>query len=239
MRQWKCDLHIHSVLSPCGSLEMSPTAVIKRACEEKLDVIAITDHNTMANSSVFHRVAEKAGIFCFWGVEIQTMEEIHVIGLFDDEEKAMSFDRELYEALPPIPNDPDYFGDQVVVDDEENIVRCEEKALLNSVMWDLDQTLQSIDDHGGFGFPAHVNATTYSLISQLGFIPPNPLIKALGITAKCNDDEFLAAFPMAARYPLIRNSDAHYLKDIGSGFTVIDMEEPSIAELKRIYAANK
>ncbi len=232
MKSWKCDLHIHSVLSPCGSLEMSPSSVIRRALEEKLDCIAITDHNTLANSAVFHRAASAAGIACFFGVEIQTMEEIHVVGLFDDEEKAMQFDRELYEALPPIPNDPEYFGDQVVVDDDENIVRCEEKALLNSVMWDLDTTLEMINQYGGFGFPAHVNAATYSLISQLGFFPANPLIIALGITANCDVEKFLADYPAAASYSLIRNSDAHYLKDIGSGYTILEMESPTIEDLK-------
>ncbi len=234
MRSWKCDLHIHSVLSPCASLEMSPRAVIQRALEEKLDIIAITDHNTMSNSAVFHRAAADAGIVCLFGVEIQTMEEIHVVGLFDDEEKAMQFDRELYQALPPIPNDPEYFGDQVVIDIDENIVRCEEKALLNSVEWDMDTTLQMIDQYGGYGFPAHVNAATYSLISQLGFIPTNPLITALGITANCDEEAFLSNYPAARDYPRLRNSDAHYLRDIDSGFTILEMDAPTIAEIKRV-----
>ena len=43
---FKADLHIHTVLSPCGDLEMSPTAIVDRALSRGLDMIAISDHNT-------------------------------------------------------------------------------------------------------------------------------------------------------------------------------------------------
>jgi len=229
LQYYKADLHIHSVLSPCGGLEMSPQSVMKKACEMGIDIIAITDHNSMANSCVYQRVAAKFGIHYIYGVEIQTTEEIHVIALFDDWEVAREFNKELYKSLLPIENDPDYLGDQVVIDDDENIIRSIKRALLNSSLWTFETTFKKIHNSGGFGFPAHVDAYTNSVISQLGFIPPGVNISALGITAKCNENELFGQYPFLKDYTLIRNSDAHYLEDIGSGFTKFYLEEPSLS----------
>jgi 3',5'-nucleoside bisphosphate phosphatase len=232
MRWYKADLHIHSVLSPCGGLEMSPLCVIKKAKELGLDIIAITDHNTMANCSAYHRVAEKEDVNFLNGVEIQTAEEIHLIALFDEFANAMSFDRELYDSLLNIPNDPEYFGDQVVVDADENIIRCEDKALLNSSLWSLDEVLIKVEEHNGFCFPAHVDATTFSIIGQLGFIPDSLPIAAVGITAKGKRDVILENYPFLQKFALIRSSDAHYLADIGSGYAMFLLESPTVKEIR-------
>jgi PHP family Zn ribbon phosphoesterase len=231
--QWfKADLHIHSVLSPCGGLEMSPLAVMERAKQLGIDIIAVTDHNSLANSCAYAEVALKMGIHYLFGVEIQTAEEIHLIALFQDATDAMALDAELYESLLPLPNDPDYFGDQVVVDADENILRFEERALLNSSTWSLEETLVKIREHQGFCFPAHVDAFTFSIIGQLGFIPDDLHLDAIGITARCDKDELLEKFPFLAPYPLVRSSDAHYLQDIGSGFAYFWLAEPNLAEIR-------
>jgi 3',5'-nucleoside bisphosphate phosphatase len=220
VRWYKADLHIHSVLSPCGGLEMSPAALMKRAKEMELDIIAITDHNTMANCPAYHRVADRDDMHFISGVEIQTAEEIHLIALFDDTEDIQGFDKELYSSLLNIPNDPEYFGDQVVIDADENIVRCEDKALLNSSMWSLDEALEAIHRYNGFVYPAHVDAVTFSIIGQLGFIPDGLAVDAIGITAKADRQKVLENYPYLEKYALIRSSDAHYLTDVGSGYAM-------------------
>ncbi len=35
------------------------------------------------------------------------------------------------------------------------------------------------------------------------------------------------------KYPVIRNSDAHYLNEIGESFTFFEIEKPSLAEVKK------
>jgi len=225
-------LHIHSVLSPCGGLEMSPVALVKRAKEMGLDIIAITDHNTMANCSSYHRVAEREDVNFINGVEIQTAEEIHLIALFDESEDALNFDHELYDSLLNIPNDPEYFGDQVVIDADENIIRCEERALLNSSKWTLDEALKRVRKYNGFCYAAHVDAKTYSIIGQLGFIPDDLKLDAVGITAKSNREEILELYPYLKKYALIKSSDAHYLADIGSGYTMFWLEIPTLSEIR-------
>ena len=56
MKAFRADLHIHTVLSPCGSLEMSPEQIIKSAIEKGLDIIGIADHNSTRQSRIIKRV---------------------------------------------------------------------------------------------------------------------------------------------------------------------------------------
>jgi hypothetical protein len=211
---------------------MSPRSVMRVAKEKGLSLIAITDHNSMANCSEYAKVAAEFGLDFLYGVEVQTSEEIHVVALFDDSQQALRFDEDLYSSLLPVDNDPDFFGDQVVVDSEENIVRFEKRALINSSIWNFDETIKRINQAGGFAFPAHVDAITYSAIAQLGFIPVNMDIVAVGITAKAEPHVVRYNFSQLMNYSLIQNSDAHYLKDIGSGYTDFYLEKPTVAELK-------
>ena len=195
MRWFKADLHIHSVLSPCGSLQMSPENVTRKAKEQKLDIIAITDHNSMANCKVYEEFAEKNGIKFIFGVEVQSVEEIHILSFFDDWEQARKFDNLLYDSLLPIKNNPNFFGDQVVIDGQGNIVRFEEKALINSSGWTFDEVVEKVHAWGGFAVPAHIDAASFSILAQLGFIPTNTLISALEITKKCSKEKLLTEHP--------------------------------------------
>jgi len=232
VRWYKAALHIHSALSPCADLEMAPAAIVNRAVELGLDLIALTDHNSLDNTAVTRRLAEKAGFVCLPGAEVQTMEEIHVVCLFPDDDTAAAFHRVLYAALPDMKNDPDYFGDQPVVDEQGNILRFEEKALINSVEWSLEDTAAQVQAHGGFCFPAHVDRATYSVLAQLGFIPDVPHFDALGISSFCNTDELLRQHHSLGAYTLLRNSDAHFLVDIGRGYSMLYIQHPSPAELR-------
>lgn len=231
MRWYKADLHVHSVLSPCGGLEMAPREVMKTARDKGLDIIAITDHNSCANLEVYAAFARKFGLHYINGIEIQSAEEIHLIALFQNGEQACSFGAELYDSLLPIKNDPEYFGDQVIIDENNNIKGFVEKALINSSKWYLDEVVQKIKNYNGFYFPAHVDVESYSILGQLGFIPPHSNIGALGITAKCDVKAFLQAHPELQKYALIRNSDAHYLRDVASGYSQFYLQKPTLAEI--------
>ena len=233
IKKFKADLHIHSVLSPCGDLEMSPKAVIAKAVEEKLDIIAITDHNSFDNNLAYFKIAAQNNIKLIWGVEIQTNEEIHIIALFDDYDKSMILNKKIHESLLPLKNDPEYFGDQVIIDEHENIIGFEETALINSVTWSLDETLAIVRELDGFCFPSHVDAVSYSIISQLGFIPEESRFSAVGLTAKVKINSLLEKYPYLNNFSMVRNSDAHYLKDIGSGFTNFYISEPTVSEIEK------
>ena len=231
MRWFKADLHIHSVLSPCGGLEMSPQAVMEQAQQNHIEIIAITDHNSLANCLEYEKIAKEFGIKLIYGVEVQTAEEVHAIVLFDKWLEAKEFGDNLYNSLLPIENDPDFFGDQVVINAAEEIVRLEERALINSSMWTFEEMLDMVDAYNGFVFPAHIDATAYSVIAQLGFIPEHKSIIAVGLTAKCDIDKLLAVYGYLEKYTFIRNSDAHYLAQIGSAYTEFYLEEATVAEI--------
>jgi PHP family Zn ribbon phosphoesterase len=233
MRWYKADLHIHSVLSPCGSLEMAPKAMMQKVSEAGIDIIAITDHNSMSNCLAYQQVAKEFDITCVYGVEVQSAEEIHAIVLFDDWQKASSFASELYDSLLPIDNDPDYFGDQVVINSAEEIVRFEERALINSSIWSFDQVIEQVQIYDGFIFPAHVDAVSYSIIGQLGFVPAQKEIFALGLTANCNLESFLEENEYLKDYCFIQNSDSHYLNQIGSVYTEFYLESPTVSEIEK------
>ncbi len=236
LKKYKIDLHNHTVLSPCGGLEMSPSALIARAKELGLDIIAITDHNTCKNCRAYLEYGKKYDITVIPGIEIQTMEEIHVVALFPDLETAEKFDEQVYDALLPIENNPDYFGDQVIVDKDENIVGIEDRALINSVVWDFETTVNKVKEWNSICFPAHIDAQTNSVISQLGFLPSGLAIDGVGITARCNISDFLQANSYLKDITIIRNSDAHYLNDMGSGSCFARLEGKSFSELKLAFA---
>jgi hypothetical protein len=233
MRWYNADLHIHSVLSPCGDLEMSPENVIRVLKEKNIDIFAITDHNRMLNFQAFYSKALENDLVCLPGVEIQTQEEIHLVALFDDISRARLFEEELYNSLLGIKNDPEYFGDQIIINEMEEILGFEEKALINSSMWSLDETVQKVLDYEGFCFPAHEDAMSFSIIAQLGFIPDYLDFPAIGISSKCNAENLFTKYPDLKKYTLIRCSDAHYVQDIASGFTRFFIESPTVQEITK------
>ncbi|MFC1887753.1 PHP domain-containing protein [Candidatus Cloacimonadota bacterium] len=239
MHWFKADLHIHSVLSPCGGLEMGPLAVMSAAREKNLDIIAITDHNSTGNLTAYSKVAEDLKITFIPGIEVQSVEEIHIIALFHNLNDAHLFSHELYKTLLPVENDPEFFGDQVLVDAEENITGYEPRALINSSSWTFEEVMENVLQFNGFAFPAHIDAESYSVIGQLGFLPRLKEIVALGITAGCDVESLLGKFPYIKKYTLLRNSDAHYIKDIGSGYTDFFLNEPSLEEIILACSCNQ
>ena len=137
MTPFKADLHIHTVLSPCGDLEMSPSAIVHRALARGLDMIAISDHNTTRQVKVTQKIGRDNGLFVLGGVEVTSQEEAHCLSYFETDEQLDEFQEFLDAHLPPIPNDEDRFGYQLIVDENDEIVGEEEHHLLNAIDVDI------------------------------------------------------------------------------------------------------
>lgn len=225
-----CDLHIHSTLSPCGSLEMSPINIIAKAKEVGLHVISITDHNMVENCLYANEIGKKLGITVLFGMELQTLEEIHLLAFFDTYNLALAFQEKIYSLLPDIQNDADYFGDQVVVNEDNEIVRFEDRLLLNSAQISITDATAWIKNHGGVAIPSHVDSPTFSIISQLGYIPDDLPFDALEVRNKEKATELLPLI-MKKDIPFVSFSDAHYLVDIGKRRIELDLEEPNCTEI--------
>jgi PHP family Zn ribbon phosphoesterase len=225
------DLHIHSTLSPCSSLEMSPAAIIRRARELNLDAIAVTDHNSMANCCYTAEIGKKNNVRVFFGMEAQTREDVHILCLFQNRNQAEQFNDRIYALLPDVKNNPDFFGDQVVVDEQDNIIRHEEKLLLNALDASIPELIELVQRHQGFVIPAHVESAPFGLLVNLGLIPGELDGSLLEISCATSRETVLKTYPDLARFPLLSNSDAHFLKDIGRAYTVFDAAAISLPAL--------
>ena len=210
---------------------MSPNSIMQRLKQFGIQWLAITDHNSMANCPAYQKVAEKEGLFFTWGVEIQSVEEIHLLAYFDDSSSAEKFNAELYESLFPLDNDPDFFGDQVIIDENENILRVEPRALINSSEWNLNTVVEKVQAYNGLVVPAHIDSSVNSILSQLGFIPEVPQFQLFGISACLDVKSWVQDNPYFKDKVFLRASDAHYLNDIGKGYSIITVEKPAVQEL--------
>jgi len=232
MNKYRADLHIHTVLSPCGSLEMSPVKIIEKAREKGLDIIGITDHNSTRHCKLISKLGKTAGIFVLMGAEVTTREEVHCLSFFENDDQLSEFQTYLELHLPPIPNNTEKFGYQVVVDADEHILDEIEFLLISALDQSIDQVEQKVHSLGGIFIPAHIDRPSYSITSQLGFIPEDLLIDGVEISANCKAEAITLFTGKRKNVAILRNSDAHYEDQIGKVFTIFEMEHRSFAEIR-------
>lgn len=219
MSRIRVDLHIHTLLSPCAEAEMTPRNILERAISHKLDAIAITDHNSTGNVRSVVEAAKGSNLLVIPGVEVQTREEVHVLGLFEDVTDAESFGAELRAYLPDVKNRKDYFGSQILVDPNGGKIGEEERMLLNSTRLGVEDAFALIAEFRGLGICAHVDRTSYSIVGQLGFIPPDLSVAAVEVSHRISIREAIKEYAFLSDYPVISSSDAHRLSEIGKGYT--------------------
>lgn len=235
MQEYRADLHIHSCLSPCASLHLSPRNIVNRARQAGLDIIAITDHNSAQNVYPIMRLGEQFGLRVIPGIEVQSREEIHLLTLFPDWATIVPWEEEVRRNLPEMPNDPEVFGEQPIVDEEGNILRFEDRLLLNSIRLSMNEVQRKVSGRGGLTIPAHFDKASFSLISQLGFIPPDGKWEALEISRAFPSTIGRDGSNIPSSIPLIASSDAHELEDIGRGQTVFLLAAPSLLEIRLAF----
>ncbi len=221
MKPVRADLHIHTLLSPCGSLEMTPREIIARAGRAGLDMIAISDHNSTLHCGLTEALGRKAGITVLHAAEVTSSEEVHSLVILPDEEATVRFQEWMENRSSNMPHDPDLFGDQVVIDADENIVMEVRHFLPAALNASLDEVERAAHEHGGLFIPAHIDRPSMSLLSQLGFIPDDLQIDAVE----------LVGADRGLPYPVIRNSDAHMPQHIGRRSTRYMLDRPSFSEL--------
>ena len=223
----KADLHIHTCLSPCGDLDMSPRKIVQTAMEKGLDMIAITDHNSTRNVRTCVEIGKKSGLFVIPGCEVNTQEEVHCLCYFPDLEAMEEFQQYIDERMLDIKNDVELFGYQVAVDDNDVIVYEEERSLYTGIQDDIESVQQKVHSLGGIFVPAHIDRLKNGIYGQLGFIPFDLQYDALEISKRTVTEDFLKEHPEIASKKILRNSDAHFLNHIASVHTVFEMEEPN------------
>lgn len=222
------DLHIHSCLSPCGDSDMTPNNIVNMALLAGFDIIALTDHNSSANCPALLQVAEGTGLTVVPGMELCTAEEAHVVCIFPSLEAAMSFSAAVAPTLPPVNNRPDIFGEQLLMDADDEIVGRQSILLTTASSISVEEVLPLARSFGGTAFPAHIDRDSYSVTAALGDIPPVGF-QAVEITARGDVPALVARYPEAAGKPLLLNSDAHYLHQLGDPAAWLDLPDKSAA----------
>ena len=228
----RADLHIHTVLSPCGDIEMSPVAIIKKVKEKSLDIIGITDHNSTLMAPVIREIGEREGVYVLCGAEITTREEVHVLAFVDGSNALSLLQEYICKYLIKVPNNVDVFGYQLVVNEQEDIIYQEENLLIGAIEQNLDEVEEFVHSLGGIFIPAHIDKNSNSLLSQLGFLPPGLNADALELSARCVPEAFLNDNSYLIRNNFICSSDAHYIEDIGKCCTLLDVDTISFGAIK-------
>ncbi|SCL84075.1 PHP domain-containing protein [Sporanaerobacter sp. PP17-6a] len=235
--KYSFDMHIHSSLSPCASDDMTPNNIVNMAYIKKLNIISITDHNSMINVSSAEKIAYKRGILLIPGMEVNTKEEVHILCYFRNIEEGLEFGKLIYDSIPDIKNAEKFFGQQLALDEEDSVIYREEKLLTSASSYSIDEIDKLVKKYNGIIVPAHIDRKSYSILSVLGFIPKNLDISTVEISSECNE-EMIEKMNIKGIYNIITNSDAHDLWQINEAENFMELSSLNLNEVFR-YLRNE
>ncbi|MDM8552064.1 PHP-associated domain-containing protein [Desulfobacterales bacterium HSG2] len=230
MKHYKADMHIHTCLSPCADWGMSPKGIVERCCEKGLDIIAVCDHNSMDNLYAVMQVGEKWGLKVLPGMEICSKEEVHILGLFSEPEQARAMQKYVYAHLPG-ENKPDFFGYQVIADENDEVMGENPRLLIGATTLGIREIVEKTHALKGLSIASHVDRPAFGLISQLGFIPPDLPLDGVEVSYRISPRKAQKVIPGIKKLPCVTSSDAHYLDDIGRAWTEFIIAAPDFEEI--------
>jgi len=232
LRKVKADLHIHTCLSPCGDLEMSPQNIVSQAKTKNIDLLGICDHNSAENVSALRKAAKKFKIQVLPGIEVTTQEEVHILALFNKISSVAKLQEIIYQNLPGENNDKT-FGMQVAVNEIGEVLHFNRHLLIGATTIPLEEIIKLIHSLDGLAIASHIDREAFSIISQLGFIPDTIELDALEVSPLISLSEAKKRYK--PELPLVCFSDAHFLKEIGQCYTFFYIEKTSIQEIKKAF----
>ena len=233
LRRFRADLHLHSCLSPCGELENYPSRIVAKALATGLDIIAVTDHNTGENAAATIAAARGTPLTVLPGMEIASAEEVHILGLFESIEDLLPVQDVVFRELPEVPAGASFVAEQVVVDAEDGVSGFSPRFLMAATRLDVRGVVELIHRRRGLAIAAHIDRPSFSLISQLGFVPPGLALDALEVSPLTTFAEARAGLASDEALPLVRFSDAHRPEEIGRASTEFLMAAPRLAEIRK------
>ena len=234
MNRYYYDFHIHSCLSPCGDDDMTPANIAGTATLAGLNIVALTDHNTVKNCPAFFRAAKKYGIVAVAGMELTTSEDIHIVCLFEKLEEALAFGEEVEKHRALVKNKPQIFGKQQILDENDNLIAEEENLLINATDISVENVAELVSSFGGVCYPAHIDRESNGLVSVLGNFPETYDFSCYEVYSSDLSDEYEKRFPHLKNKLRLVGSDAHYLWDIRDAKDFIELDdEPYSSDLVR------
>lgn len=215
-------------------MAMTPNNLVNMAYLKGLDMIAVADHNSAKNLNACKEVADERNMLLLPAIEAESREEVHVLCYFQTVDSALVMGDYLYQHLPDIKNRPEMFGEQIAMNAEDVPIYREEKLLIQSTTLSIDRIVDRCRELGGVPVPAHINRASNSLISSLGFVPPQNGFTTL---------ELYRGLPAAGvdvdQYHVLYSSDAHYLENILERENFINVRERSIGSVLNYLSSKK
>ncbi|MGB4660984.1 MAG: PHP domain-containing protein [Mobilitalea sp.] len=227
------DLHIHSCLSPCGDDDMTPSNIVGMSALKKLDVIAVTDHNSCKNCPAVMKLGKEYGITVLPGMELTTMEEVHVLCFFAELADALRFSDYVASQLMQIQNDEKIFGKQQVCDEEDKIIGNEPYLLINATNISFEDIGKLMKEYHGVHIPAHIEKNSNSVLSNLGFISEDADFKTAELADISKYEELSKKHPYLQKCRIISDSDAHMLWKINEAVNFITARSRSREDILR------
>ena len=235
MTSYFYDLHIHSCLSPCADNDMTPNNIAGMAAIKGLNILALTDHNSCKNCPAFFEACKRQGIIPIAGMELSTAEDIHLVCLFEELDGAMRFDAEIEKHLMPIKNRPEIFGEQLILDREDELIGEEQTLLISATDLSIDEAVSLARSFGAHVHPAHIDRQSNGIMTILGNIPTEYGFKTFELRERENIKELSLTVEELSEDSALICSDAHHLWDINEAenFVMIDDEPYSSALVRK------
>ena len=208
------DFHIHSCLSPCAEEDMTPYNLVNLSALMGMHAIALTDHNSCQNCGAAMRAGEEAGITVIPGMELCTSEEVHVVCLFQELKAAEEFSDYVLSTASPVKNRPEIFGTQLIMDETDKVLGSQEILLTTASGISITNVEKIIDGYGGVCYPAHIDRSSYSVISNLGMITKEMGFEVAEVSPKGDIDALIKQHPILREMKILISSDAHRLDSL-------------------------
>ena len=212
------DLHIHTCLSPCGDVLMTPNNILNMAYLKGLNIIAITDHNSTLQLSSIMELSESYDMLVIPGVEVATSEGYHVVCLFRTLNDATSFQTILDHFLNKTTYDKEIYGYQQILDVNDEVISELDYYLIPNTSFNVDNLNRVVKKLKGVMILAHPHKYKNNDVS----------------------DEFISKFDAFEKhlkdenhlYNTVKktfvNSDAHQITDILEPTSSIELDELTI-----------
>lgn len=233
MLHWfTADLHVHTCLSPCAEVTMSPRRIVAEAGRKELDLLAVTDHNSAENAAAVQRAARGSRVTVIPGLEVCSSEEVHVLALFPDIDAALVMQETVYDGIRE-QNRPEVFGMQVIANEKDEVEGFQDRLLIGASALTVDEVVRRIHALGGVAIASHVDRQAFGILGQLGFIPPGLQLDALEVSRTAPPQQIATLVREHPGACFLRSSDAHRPVEIGTGVTRFLLEEPVLAEIRK------
>ena len=232
------DFHVHSCLSPCGDADNTPNNIAGIAYLNGVRIMALTDHNTSKNCPAFFAAARRYGIIPIAGMELTTAEDIHAVCLFERLEDALAFNEEVDTRRMRVKNREEIFGEQLILDEEDNVIGREEDLLINATSIALYEAPAIAAKYDGICYPAHIDRPANGAIEILGDFPHYAGFHLAELNDMSSKDEYVSKYGLE-HVRLLVSSDAHYLdqlrEDDQNDWLEIDDTAGEEAALKKLF----